>query len=461
MKTAEILNPFFVEDNSGRRYNLVQMIGKGGQGAVFIEENRKYLVKIIKKKGPVSADQMRKQFRRIRQLNLKGIPVTRPLELLRPPYVGYVMSFLDGMEPIERLLKPPTHISNLKDWYISTGGLRRRLRVLKKCADALYKLHSKGLVYCDISPKNIFVSADAQETEIFLIDIDNLIVESNSEGFYTRWYGAPEIIGKKHGNDSLTDAFSFAVIAYKTLAIDHPLIGDSIREGDPEIEQQALSGEMPWIHHSSDDSNRSQAGFSMIQDEIISTGLFKLFQRTFEFGLIDRQQRPGLGEWSRGLHRAYHFTLRCRVCNGSFYASKPNCPWCGAPRPAYILASVDVVACNAKQAEITKIKLNESGFCLDLQSKVFLTRGMLGYPDDNEQPIVEMVFEGNFISIRSVDGNNYWITAPDWRPLDGVTGVKLKPIGTQFAKYRLDWQFHFGALTQEHRRLRFSHKTEG
>jgi eukaryotic-like serine/threonine-protein kinase len=461
MKTVDTFSPFSVEDNAGRRYRLVQVIGKGGQGTVFIEENRQYLVKIIKKTGTVSVDQLRNQFRRIRQLNLSGIPITRPLEILRPPMVGYVMSFLQGMQPIENLLKPPRDVSNLRDWYISTGGIRRRLKLLEKLARALHKLHSKGLVYCDISPRNIFVSTDLQESEVYLIDVDNLIIESNIDGLYTKWYGAPEIIMQKHGNDSLTDAFSFAVLAYKTLALDHPLIGDRVREGDPEMEQRALSGEVPWIHHSSDESNRSQTGFSVIHNEIISSKLFQLFQRTFELGLRDRQQRPGLGEWSRGLQRAYHFTVGCKVCGGSFYAAKSTCPWCGNPRPAYVLAAVDVVLCDSEQTEVTKIKQNESGFCMESPGKVFLTRKMLGYPDEEDQPMVEIAVQDNLILIRSIDGNQYWMTAPEWKPLDGTRGGKIKPVGSQFTKYRLDWQFHFGELSKEHRRLRFSFKPEG
>jgi len=460
MANIETFTPFSVEDTSGRRYNLVRMIGKGGQGKVYIEENSNYLVKILKNEGSISVDRLRNQIRRIRQLDLANIPITRPLEILRPPTIGYVMEFLNGMQPIENLLKQPKNNSNLIGWYISTGGLRRRLKLLEKCADALHRLHSKGLVYCDISPKNIYVSEATDETNVYLIDVDNLIIETNTAGFYTKWYAAPEVFRREHGNDSLTDVFSFAVVAYKTLAIDHPLLGDNIRDGDPDIEQQALIGDFPWIHHPVEDFNRSSAGLSSITEKILSKGLMELFQRTFNSGLNDRQQRPSMSEWSRGLNKAYQFTIICNNCQGSFYTNSDECPWCGAKRPNYVLAAVDVVFSNIDQTK-TNNKPNEAGFCFRFHEKVVLTRKMLGYPDDKEQPIIEIESDGEQISISVVDGGEYYMTADNWDVADGNKGPKARKLEATSKEFAHNWQFHFGELLKDHRRIRFISKKGG
>ncbi len=59
-----------------------------------------------------------------------------------------------GMIPLENLLRP----TSSENWWIETGGLKKRLRILKKLSNILAELHSRGLVYGDLSPKNIFVS---------------------------------------------------------------------------------------------------------------------------------------------------------------------------------------------------------------------------------------------------------------------------------------------------------------
>ncbi|MFE3204740.1 hypothetical protein [Embleya sp. NPDC059237] len=50
----------------------------------------------------------------------------------------------------------------------------RRLRLLARLADALGRLHARAIVYQDLSPSNVPVSADPRQEEIRLIDVDNL-----------------------------------------------------------------------------------------------------------------------------------------------------------------------------------------------------------------------------------------------------------------------------------------------
>lgn len=78
--------------------------------------------------------------------------------------------------------------------YSDTGSTKIRLLALYKCAAILSELHANGLVYCDVSPNNVFVSKHAKD--VWLIDADNLRYEKLKGGYsvYSPHYGAPEIV---------------------------------------------------------------------------------------------------------------------------------------------------------------------------------------------------------------------------------------------------------------------------
>ena len=60
--------------------------------------------------------------------------------------------------------------------------------------------------------------------------------------------------------DSLTDAFSFAVLAFQILVLAHPLIGDAVYRDPGRLEPLAFRGDLPWIDHPTNDGNRSSQG---------------------------------------------------------------------------------------------------------------------------------------------------------------------------------------------------------
>jgi hypothetical protein len=132
-----------VKDQRGRPLPLVRLIGKGGQAEVWASEGR-IAVKLMHARGPRSAARVRSRIGVVRRLSLDGVPISRPLDLLEQPDVGYSMELLDGMMSVTRLAVPPTN-ADMLDWYTSTGGQARRLRVLARAAGALAELHARGV----------------------------------------------------------------------------------------------------------------------------------------------------------------------------------------------------------------------------------------------------------------------------------------------------------------------------
>lgn len=324
---------------SGRRYPLGDLLGRGGQGAVFTVEGERLAVKLLTRARGVNKERLRDQMAMVSRLPIEDLPIAKPLERLRLPFVGYVMELFTGMVPFQRLMRPPRDVGSVLQWYLDGGGLGRRLRLLAKVAGILSRLHSKGLIYVDLSPANVFVSEDPSHNEIRLIDTDNLRSTATSgRTFYTPSYGAPELVLNKADPDTLSDAYAFAVLCFETLSLLHPFKGDHIVYGEPELEEQAFAGQMPWVDHSSDNLNRASDGIPRAL--VLTRDLKTSFQQMFEEGLHDRSKRPGLAQWSEHLHEAADRVITCPSCGGGYYFNQPSCPWCDEARPPFVIAAV-------------------------------------------------------------------------------------------------------------------------
>jgi serine/threonine protein kinase len=368
------------------------------------------------------------------------------------------MDYLTGMEPIEKLIFHPPGCEDIVSWYNETGGLRRRLELLARLANVLKKLHGKSLVYGDISAKNIFISSSTAHNEVYLIDVDNLCYETNTPQsyIYTPLFGAPEVVLKQHGIDTLSDAHSFAVIAFYVLALGHPLLGDVVIDCDPELEEQALIGKRPWVFHSSDESNYSS--HVLPREVVFSKKMFELFKAAFEDGLLDRKKRPGLSAWEEKIEIALQFLLNCPSCKGSYYMDASACPWCHAEKPSYLLATVDVLSLNGHQT-LELFKRAVSGCCLQYPGTFVITRRQLGYHDDNaDQKILELEIDETLqIFIRSMDGKVYLATHDEWKYEKGIDNQGRKEkIDRTRKSFRLNWRIHLGELQKTHLAIRFN-----
>jgi serine/threonine protein kinase len=366
-------------DEYGNLHYLGAELAKGGQGVVFRTRDADLAIKqpLDATGQPDKNADLRGRFQNIRLLPMPDrIRVSLPLAILRDE-PGYVMRLLNEMHPFstfdmdgrtkkvleERDPRLPVWLGGIPDkdmalrlcHYAGTGSTRRRLLALSKCASILARLHNAGLVYGDISPNNAFIGSDASR-EVWLIDADNLRFELPSGGasVYTPGYGAPEVVQGRGQSRPRTDCWSFAVMAFKLLALCHPFIGkkvlapdnddagwdaEPVTKGAPaDLDEQAFGGYFAFIDDNEDASNRGVGGLP--RSLVTTPAIRALFQETFGAGREKPHRRPAMAFWALEFARAFDLSVDCPECRMSFFADDHSqCPYCSAPRRAFIRAT--------------------------------------------------------------------------------------------------------------------------
>lgn len=361
-------------DTYGRSHVASKVLSSGGQGIVYLTEEPNVLLKL--EWNPVTQEiekdtSNNDKFDNIRILPmLESTNLTRPQTILRD-VVGYTMKMLDGMVSFEEAFSGDDYELPNNEWinsmkeaneylggrlqkYIATGGMRKRLNAFLNASCVLAKIHASGLVYCDISEKNMFVSSDPNMSNVWLIDCDNLnfmkdSIKKRDGGLHSPGYGAPEIYEDK-GKTMYSDAFSFAIAMFWELTMSHPFMGIKVEEAlkdrllrPGEDFDYACKGTFAWVCDEYDDSNESISGMPI--EMFMNKLLFDKFQKTFgETGRRNRQKRTTMPEWSYVLAKELDHTVRCKCCQMDYYGNEESiCSWCDAENSMIKVSAYKVV----------------------------------------------------------------------------------------------------------------------
>ena len=343
-----------VKDEFGQEFELLKKVGQGGQGAVCLTDITNVLVKINTQKNVEKKKKWLEHIRWLMRQPLESLKIARPFSRIASNnYAGYAMELMDGLIPLEKLMDD-TEIAMDKsggnpEKYLQTGGIKRRMRLLAKLARTLSKLHGRGMAYGDLSPANIFISEEIEHDEVWLIDCDNICInqrnsfdsevfEGKANKVWTPAFGAPEVVKGDNFVSSLTDSWSFAVIAFKLLTTNHPFIGDFVDNGEPENIEKAYKSELPWIYHPNDFSNQMFKGLPI--ELVALKPLIKLFEQCFNVGKDEPLKRPSLSEWAEKFEEMSCLLIDCQnsECNATYNfpidGIKDNsltCPFCDTP----------------------------------------------------------------------------------------------------------------------------------
>jgi DNA-binding helix-hairpin-helix protein with protein kinase domain len=315
--TTKAQSKRIVQDTKGSVYELRGELSRGGQGIVYRTQYPQVLIKGFTHKDVQTRQRWHRHIAWLIRQDLSDLKLARPLALLAEPRFGYIMELMDGLVSLQNLLDSFVNAGEEAPAdYLRQGGLRRRVRILSQLARTLNQLHARGMLYGDLSPSNIFVSDDPAHAETWLIDCDNISLEAHSGlTLHTADYGAPEVVRGDALLSSLTDSWSFAVIAYQLLTHNHPFKGELVDDGEPEEEEAALRGVHPWINDTQDDTNQC---FVNLPIQLVEhSRLPALFSRCFEQGRHSSSDRPSMAEWLEALTEIDERLFDCASCGGS------------------------------------------------------------------------------------------------------------------------------------------------
>ncbi len=470
--------PKDVVDERGNVHVLKERLGEGGQGIVFATTDPDIAVKLIAggseqakserketllerltrgfgaplKKGNAEHDKLRARLETVRTLpHPDDLHLAEPSAMLRG-HVGYTMRLLRDMVPMRTLILPP---KNIAAEYLATGGLRRRLRLLAKTAETLGRLHSIPLVYADVSPNNVFVSASVEASEVWLIDADNLHFQSApGPQVYTPGFGAPEIVAGRAPVSTLSDGYAFAVLAFYVLAQIHPFLGNLVEEGgwdeSVDLEEQAYAGKLPWVEDEDDDSNGSDAGIP--RELVLTPRLTKLFQQTFGAGRQDAASRPSMLEWAEVLHQCADLTVACESCGSTFYAPRERCPWCASSPSAQFLYGRFYVWDPELDAESYDAVLAGPPvwhLCMDRNKEMAIARHAAepSLLRDGDPPVMTVEVKRSSIRLTPHDDRVVYAYLPRDRRTEVIDTAKDLPLPSRGK----EWLLHFGSPEQIHR----------
>ena len=393
-----------IGENSDAQYQLDEEIGSGAQGRVFSVKGGKYAFKLIGKKSSKNAQLLKRKISYIKTRNISDLNISKPIEQVKGEYLGYIMEMATDMVPLEKLLKPTSD----SEWWEKSGGLSKRLLILKNLSNLLSDLHSRGLIYGDLSPNNIFVSEDKEYAEVYLIDVDNITHESKvGEAFYTPGYGAPEVVRGDSGADTYTDDYSFSVIAYQLLTLNHPFVGDYVNQGNPELEEEAYMGNIPWVEHSDDKINNSTVGLN--SSKTISRMISKEFTNSFEINILNKLKRTSTSKWNEVLTKSLTGILKCDNCSNTFfYNPELSCPFCDDIKQSIGIVQIHQLNATIKNDLKEKYSLTTFDNVRDVGQTISRKLGSLGeYIPITENDLFLNKSESILFQIRMEENYNF------------------------------------------------------
>jgi serine/threonine-protein kinase len=233
----------------GSGYELVQVIGSGGMGQVWLarEAALRRLVAIKVLHPALGASEVaRRRFRRecemAAQLDHPGVvPVHRIGE--SGDIAWFAMAFVDGETLADRLARE------------GRLPMAAALHLAREVADALAAAHRHGIVHRDVKPQNILLERESGRAMVSDFGIARALHPTPTEGadslsltgtgsvLGTPRYMSPEQALGRRDVGPPSDLYSLGIILYEAIAGAYPY--DEIPEGRAATVH--LTGEVVWL----------------------------------------------------------------------------------------------------------------------------------------------------------------------------------------------------------------------
>ncbi len=233
---------------------------------------------------------------------------------------------------------------SFENWFISTGGIKRRIEILISLAEIIANYHRQNKVYKELVPEYIRVFVDKKQIINVSIPETNYLTSGFGNVFIYASISAPEVVNRWMPNTPMSDCYSFAIIVHELLSFCHPFIGDKVLSGKIAYDE-AFRGRLAWIDKKNDTTNRRTR---RMYDCFFTTPQIRdLFYETFDKGKTSPLERPTIFKWIDVLQEAKEHIMYCQNCETEYlYFEAGCCAFCDE-EPKFELA-VDIARVDKK-----------------------------------------------------------------------------------------------------------------
>ena len=316
MKLPQINSTVLLQN--GKKGTILQYLGEGAQGAVFMVDvnGERRALKLYK------YPQSRKFLDNLKKNIDEGAPSPLflwPEAMVRPMngYAGYTM----GLRP-----EGYHEFSKFRLAKVRFKTVEAMLTAAIEMCSAFRALHATGLSFQDLNDGGFFINPDTGH--VLVCDCDNVFPHGELSGIMGKArYIAPEVVSGKGFPNSYSDRFSMAVMMFMLFCLDHPFEGLNVAKHPcmtEELERRLFGQDICFIFNPTDSSNRPVRGLH--RNALTMWPLLpKLLQQTFceEFSaskFANPQSRLTEQQWSERLLRVRDTLTRCPYCGDEIFA---------------------------------------------------------------------------------------------------------------------------------------------
>jgi len=215
------------------RYKLIEEVGRGAAGVVYLgedpESGARAAIKVLRADLALSPVQRQRFLREATATqDLKHPGIARVFEFGEEHgHQFFAMEYIEGASLFEVL-------ENQRSGSGSTEGHERWVKLAAAVADGLHYAHERGIVHRDIKPQNLLLDDSGRPciVDFGLAKFEELSALTRSGALAgTPYYMSPEqALAANVKVDRRTDIFSLGVVLYEMLTLNRPFEGDSQQE---------------------------------------------------------------------------------------------------------------------------------------------------------------------------------------------------------------------------------------
>jgi len=320
-----------VIDSSGQTLLLEDLIGKGGEGSVFVVDGQPTLAAKIYHQTPIPPDDVAK---------LEAMLASRTSDI--DAIAAWPRSLLYSPHKREACGIVVPRISDARHMHELYGTSNRRrhfpharwhhlVLAARNVAAAFDTMHSSGIVVGDVNQGNLLVD---ETMRVRFIDCDSFQIQNGDDTFLcpvgTPHFTPPELQGKKLRDTPRTadhDRFGLAVLMFHLMFVGrHPFAGRYFGDGEQTIERAIAERRFAFSKNRA--ATLMEPPPASLRLEDLPGPVGELFERAFRQpdGVSNR---PTAREWVEQLDLLLKSRQGCTFDPAHvFYSRLGQCPWC-------------------------------------------------------------------------------------------------------------------------------------